>query len=83
MMIVTTYRNLSDEQICPKSAQLLFHFYNFSSEVFYTEYNIDNLLMFLQENYDTNYLFWWDVVLVRCMCQVSCIMHDEKEHMGV
>ena len=77
MIIVTTYWNLSNEEICPKSAfQLLLHFYNFSSEVF-------NLLMFLQENYDTNYLFWWDVVLVRCMCQVSSIMHDEKEHMGV
>ena len=53
MMIVTTYGNF------PKSAfQLLLHFYNFSSEVFYTQYNINNLLMLLQENYDTNYLVW-------------------------
>ena len=70
-----------------KFAQKVQFNYCFNSIIFLLKYfilnNMNNLLMLLQENYDTNYLFWWDVVLVRCMCQVSSIMHDEKEHMGV
>ena len=63
-----------------KNAQKKQFNYCFISIIFLLKYfilnNMNNPLMLL-------HLFWWDVMLVRCMCQVSSIMHDEKEHMGM